>query len=79
MRCCVQHQVPGWPAWAQHALVSVPLWGMAAAPALLALALQGRPSSQLALAFAGVCLGYHLIYRALSYRAARQTATAADA
>ncbi len=66
MLCYVKRRVPGWPLWAQHTLVSVPLWSLAALPALLSLALQSHPTSHLMLAFAGMFLTYHLVYQALA-------------
>lgn len=63
MRCQVARRVPHWPAWAQHSLVSLPLWGLAVAPSFLAISLSRHPSPSLALAFAGVFTGYHVVYR----------------
>ncbi|WP_310564792.1 glycosyltransferase [Hydrogenophaga sp.] len=63
MSCLVARRAPGWPAWAQHSLVSLPLWGLAAAPAALAIWLALEPAQNLALAFAGMFVAYHLIYR----------------
>lgn len=79
LSCCVVHKVPGWPAWAQHSLVSASLWALAAVPALLAMALQERPPSHLALAFACAGIGYHLVYRAVLCNSAAHPASPADA
>jgi len=68
MTCWVAQRVPGWPRWAQHALVSLPLWVLAAGPALLGLGLAHHPTEHLVMAFAGVFAVYHLIYRGLSCR-----------
>jgi len=62
----VMRLVPLWPRWARHALVCVPLWGFAALPAGLAIAMKDSPTTHLMLAFAGVVVAYHLLYQTLA-------------
>lgn len=62
----VMRVVPHWPRWARHALVCLPLWGFAAIPAGLAIAMNDSPTAHLMLAFAGVVVAYHLFYRVLA-------------
>jgi len=55
-----------WPRWARHALVSPPLWLLAALPAALAWALSDHAIPILVLAFAA-CVGvYHALYQRLA-------------
>lgn len=65
----VQPRLAGLPATLQNAAVSVIMWGFAAAPAMLALALFRRPGL-LVLCVAVFVLSYHVFYRLISSAAA---------
>lgn len=60
---CTERVHPHWPRWAQHSLVSLPVWLLAGTPALLAVQLANRSSGELALVFAAAFLAYHRVYR----------------
>jgi UDP-N-acetylmuramyl pentapeptide phosphotransferase/UDP-N-acetylglucosamine-1-phosphate transferase len=55
-----------WPRWARHALVSPPLWLLAALPAALAWGLADQGTPTLVAAFALCVALYHVLYQRLA-------------